>query len=135
MTMEIRRVYGLSSNVFVAPKVNTQAVVIGGIGEDTGKWTRVISLRAAQLLWFHLTQQLFPDKAAQVTAAVHTAQARGFEMPTITTHVTVDRLDGGQLEITGWVGEQTWAARLTPIESQRLWNALDIALYPRGWRD
>jgi hypothetical protein len=134
MTMDIRRIYGLSSNTFVAPKATTQSVVVGGIGEDAARWTRVLSQRAAHILWFHLTTQLYPEKAATVTASVHTAPARGLEMPTITHHVDVDRLENNQYEITGWVADQTWTARLTPVEAQRLWQALDLALYPRGWR-
>lgn len=133
--MEIERVYGLSTRVFVSPKSSTQSLVVGGIGEDAKRWTRVVSLRAAQILWFHLTQYLFPEKASRVTAVVHTAPARTTEMPTITSHITVDHLDSQQYEITGWVNHQTWVARLTPNEAQRLWQALDQTLYPTGWNN
>ncbi|MCC6615703.1 MAG: hypothetical protein IT320_19695 [Anaerolineae bacterium] len=131
--MDIQRVYGLSTKLFVAPKSSTQSLVVGGIGEDASRWTRVVSLRAAQILWFHLTQFLFPDKASSVTAVVHTAPARSNEMPTITSHITVDHLDTHHYEITGWVNDQTWVARLTSTEAQRLWQALDQTLYPAGW--
>jgi hypothetical protein len=133
--MEVRRVYGLSSGLFVAPKASTQSIVVGGMGEDTAKWTRVLSQRAAHILWFHLATLLFPEKSASVTAGVLTTPSRGLELPTITHHITVDKLENSLFEITGWVGASTWTAQLTHVEAQRLWQALDVTLYPQGWHN
>lgn len=132
--MEIRRTYGLACNLFVAPKTNTHSLVIGGMAEDTSRWTRVVSKRAALLLWYFLTQHLFPEKAMRVTALVQTMPARTVELPTITHHLQVERLTNGMFEIVGRVSDQLWTLRLTASEAQRLWDALDVALNPKGWQ-
>lgn len=126
--------YGLSSNMFVSRKAGGDSVIVGGIAEDKSRWTRVLSQRAAQMLWFHLTRHLFPEKSAVVTALVTTAPFRSADLPTVTTHVTVEKLPDGGYEISGWVGEQNWWLHLSDFESQRFWTALDIALYPVGWQ-
>lgn len=133
--MEIRRTYGLACNLFVAPKTNTQSLVIGGIAEDTSRWTRVVSQRAAVLLWYALTQHLFPDKASRVTAFVQTMPARTVELPTITHHIQTERLANGMFDIAGRVADQLWTVRLTTSEARRLWDALDVALNPKGWQN
>lgn len=126
--------YGLSNSLFVSRKAGGESIVIGGIAEDAARWTRVLTQRAAQMLWFNLTQLLFPDKSDMVTAMVMTAPLRSTDLPTITTHVTVDKLDTGNFEVTGWVGNHTWILLLDQIEARRFWTALDIALYPVGWQ-
>ena len=131
--MDIHRAYGLSSNLFVTLKSNTQSIVLGGIGEDTARWTRVLSEYAGKMLWFYLTRFLYQDRAETVTAHVKTFQSRLGSMPIITDRVAVEKVDGEQYEVTGWVGEQSWTARLTPTEAQRLWSALDVTLHPSGW--
>jgi len=128
------RTYGLSTNLFVSRKANGDSLVVGGIGEDESRWTRVLSQRAAQMLWYHLTRLLFPEKSDMVTALVSTSPLRAENMPTITTHVTVDQAENGGFDLMGWVGEQTWWVRLTEYEARRFWTALDIALYPVGWQ-
>jgi hypothetical protein len=133
--MEIRRTYGLACNLFVAPKTNTHSLVIGGMAEDTSRWTRVVSRRAAVLLWYALTQHLFPEKAVRVTALVQTMPARAVELPTITHHLQAERLTNGMFEIAGRVSGQLWTMRLTVSEAQRLWDALDVALNPKGWQN
>lgn len=126
--------YGSSTNLFVSRKRSGESLVVGGVGEDDSRWTRVLSQRAAQMLWYHLTKLLFPEKSDMVTALVSTSPLRGDSLPTITTHMTVDRHSDGGFDIAGWVGEQTWWVHLTPYEAQRFWTALDIALYPVGWQ-
>lgn len=126
--------YGLSTNLFVSRKANGDSLVIGGIGEDENRWTRVLSQRAAQMLWYHLTCHLFPEKSDMVTALVSTTPLRSETLPTITTHMTVDAQPDGSYEIAGSVGEQTWWVRLNEFEARRFWTALDIALYPVGWQ-
>jgi len=134
MSIEPVRGYGLSTNLFVSRKAESDSIVVGGIGEDTTRWTRVLSHRAAQMLWFHLTRFLFPEKSDMVTALVTTAPLRSATLPTITTHMMVDKLQSGGYEFMGMVGEQTWWVRLNDYEAHRFWTALDIALYPVGWQ-
>src|SRR5690606_24656433 len=132
MPDEARQVYGQSTNLFVSRKAGGESLVIGGIGENTSRWTCVLSARASQMLWFHLTRMLFPEKSDMVTALVTTAPLRSEALPTITTHMSVDPMDEGGFEIVGWVGDQTWWVQLDAFEARRFWTALDIALYPVG---
>jgi hypothetical protein len=133
--MDMHRAYGLSSNLFVTLKSNTQSVIVGGIGADTARWTRVLSEYAGKMLWFNLTLFLYHERAASVTALVKTFQSRVESMPIITDRVAVEKVDGEQYEVTGWIGEQSWTARMTATEAQRLWSALDVTLHPTGWSE
>lgn len=126
--------FSFSTNLFVSRKASGDGIIVGGTTEDTTRWTRVLTQRAAQMLWFHLTRYLFPDKSAMVSALVTTAPLRSSDMPTITTHMTVDQLEDGSYEITGWIGEQSWGIRIGNPEARQFWMALDIALYPAGWQ-
>lgn len=134
MSDEPKFAYGQSTNLFVSRKAGGESLVVGGVAEDMSRWTRVLSQRAAQMLWFHLTRLLFPEKSEMVTALVTTAPLRPENLPTITTQMTVDKMENGSFEISGWVGEQTWWVRLNDYEARRFWTALDIALYPVGWQ-
>ncbi|MBZ0293970.1 MAG: hypothetical protein K8L99_15510 [Anaerolineae bacterium] len=134
MSEEPKVSYGLSTNLFASRKASGESLVVGGIGEDSSRWTRVLSTRAAQMLWFHLTRLLFPEKSEMVTALVSTAPLRSNTLPTITTHMVVDPVEGGGVEIIGWVGDNTWWVRLNDYEARRFWTALDLALYPVGWQ-
>lgn len=126
--------YSFSTNLFVSRKASGDGIIVGGTNEDTTRWTRVLSQRAAQMLWFHLTRFLFPEKSDMVSALVTTAPIRGSDMPTITQHMTVDQVDNGAYEIVGWIGEQNWGTRIINADARQFWMALDIALYPAGWQ-
>jgi len=134
MNDRTKMTYGLSTNLFVSRKMGGESIVVGGMAEDASRWTRVLSQRAAQMLWFNLTRLLFPEKSEMVTALVTTAPLRAENMPTITTHMAVDKHESGAYEISGWVGDQMWWLSLNDYEARRLWTALDIALYPVGWQ-
>lgn len=133
MANEPNRVYGLSTNLFVSRKAGGEAIVIGGVAENNARWTRVLAKRAAQMLWFFLTRYLFPEKSDMVTGLASTAPMRAANLPTITSHVSVEKQDN-VYTITGTIGEQNWHMRLSEFEANRLWMALDIALYPVGWK-
>ncbi len=125
--------YGISMDVFITRKPQGESLVLGGVGERYGRWTRVLTLRAAQLLWFHLTGVLFPERAERVTTIAVTAPLRGDDRPTITTHLEVVRTADGFIEMIGWAGQDTWWARLPQNEARALWARLDQLLYPVGW--
>lgn len=135
MTDEPKFKYGLSKELFVTRKPGGDSILVGGVGEGDARWTRVLSFRAAQVLWFHLAQYLNPDKAKQVTAAVMTAPIRDSGLPTITTHMSVEETAGERknYEIIGWSSNRpVWRAQLTLEEAERFWTALDGVLYPSG---
>ena len=125
--------YGVSTRVFVVPKAGGQTAVIGGVCAAEGRWTRVLTLRAAKLLWFNLTRLLFPGKAAAVTALAETAPLQGRSRPSMTYHVEVTRAADSFIEIIGWAGQEMWWARLPENEARALWTRLDLMLYPVGW--
>jgi hypothetical protein len=133
MANEPSRSYGLSTNLFVSRKTGGEAIVIGGVAENNARWTRVLAKRAAQMLWFFLTRYLFPEKSDMVTGLASTAPMRAANLPTITTHMSVDKQDN-TYRVSGTIGEQTWQMRLSEFEANRLWMSLDIALYPVGWK-
>jgi hypothetical protein len=132
MPIETSRIYGISSQLYVIGKPNTDAIVVGGIAEDSSRWTRVLSARAAYMLWFHLARLLMPEQMEQVTTFFNTTPLRSAILPTITNHCTVEKLDG-YLEITGWAGERSWIIQLTDNDVSPLWTALDKLLFPQGW--
>ena len=134
MSQEMKQSYGQSSNLFVSRKASGDSIVMGGTAEDTTRWTRVLSQRAAQMLWFHLARLLYPDKSEMITALIATAPLRDSTRPTITTHMTVDLDANGNYAIAGYIDGQAWLLQVYEPEATQLWSALDIALYPMGWQ-
>lgn len=134
MTRMAKHIYGSSTELFASRKRSGESLVVGGIGENHTRWTRVLSHRAAQMLWYRLTQYLFPEKCDVVTALASTAPLRDEAMPTITTHIQVESLEDGCFDVVGWVGDEAWWVRLNNYEARRFWTALDMALFPVGWQ-
>jgi hypothetical protein len=134
---------GLSRDVFVSSRPDGESIVIGGASffegsppaSDGGKWARVLSRRAAHLLWYRLTLFLFPEKARHVTALVSTAPLQLNASPTVTTHVDVTQPEKDLYDVVGMMGKVSWTTRLSTLEARRLWTSLDLALYPDGWEE
>lgn len=134
MSDELKFKYGLSTELFVAPKPGGKSLVVGGIGQDKARWMRVLSSRAAQLLWFNLVQLLDPENVAVAKSAGMTAEMRDVALPTVTTHMEVEPVDGEALyQIVGWVeNHPMWRAQLSVADAQHFLMALDRALRPDG---
>ncbi len=134
MTEDLKFKYGLSTGLFVTRKPGGRSLVVGGIGEGDMRWTRVLSNRAAQLLWFHLVQFLYPDRSANIKAEVMTAPIRGANLPTVTDHMEVEATEDKKgFQIIGYTGSRpVWRASLAKNDAQQFWTALDAALYPNG---
>jgi hypothetical protein len=122
--------YGPSHDLFVTRKLNGESLVIGGVASDASRWARVVSHRAAQLLWFQMAQILDPERALSGSASVTTAPMRDASLPTVTTHLSAEELTSGCLAIKGWIGARSWHAELAMEEAFQFWTALDRALYP-----
>lgn len=137
--MSKKEALGLSTNLFVNPLPHGDIVVIGGTVADeqntSVKWTRILSRRAAHLLWYHLTRLLFPEKAPFVTAIAMTAPIRNAAKPTITSHIEAEKSDEHRFDIMGVMGNNRWGFEADAYEAQRLWAGLDRALYPDGWQE
>lgn len=128
MAQQPSQSYGHAKSLFVMRKASGDSIVVGGFDENAARWTRILSQRAAQMLLLHLTQLLFPDQSEMVIASISTAPLRGADLPTITTHMAVDRSSDGAYEITGWVGSQTWGLLLDEPEARSFWKELDSVL-------
>ncbi len=120
--------YGLSVQLFAFPKPQGDAVVIGGLSAGRLRWTRVLSQRAAGMLWVSLAQLLDPQHAQAYLSRLTTLGMREPAMPTITTSVVVDVSDAGEYEICGTSGQQTWSAVFGETEARAFWLALSQAL-------
>ncbi len=126
--MTMNRVYGYSQDTFVLRKGVGDTYVFGGRSQDGSRWTRVLSKRAAHMLWFHLARHLFPDDADDVTARLPTALFRGVNLPSITEHMLIEPLEPGGIEIVGYTSAGAYSVRLQPSELQRFWTQLDQAM-------
>jgi hypothetical protein len=124
-------VYGFSANLTVFRKAGGDSFVVSGIAENGSRWTRILSRRAAQMLWFYLSRNLFPYK--MLTAAVGTAPMREAGLPSVTSHLILDRLDDNNFELTGWSGGRMWILRFREVEARHLWSSLDGVLHPLGY--
>lgn len=122
--------YGLSAHVFAFPKPQGDAIVIGGLSGRRQRWTRVLSHRAAGMLWVALAQALEPERARTYLSELATFPMRELNKPTITTSVKVDPIDDVGYEICGTSGEQSWSAILNETEARAFWQALTRALRP-----
>ncbi|NWF68726.1 MAG: hypothetical protein HXY40_06555 [Chloroflexi bacterium] len=109
-------------------KPGGDSFLVGGTAEDSTRWTRVLSQRAAQIVWFHLGRYLYPEKTQTSVAIVATAPMRNADAPTITSHAAVDKAKEGGYQIHGWAGDKEWSARLSDEEAQKFFEALGAAL-------
>lgn len=130
MTSDLSNKYGPSTNMFASRKSNGEAIVIGGVAADSSRWVRILSQRAAQLLWFQLTQLLYPEKAKGATTVVTTAPIRDANMPTVTTHMSVELLREGGYGLTGMAGDRLWHTQVSAEDIHAFWQILNNALYP-----
>lgn len=124
--------YGLSSEMFATRKANGESIVVGGVSDADSRWIRIVSYRAAQLLWYQMSKILNPENAQSVNASLTTAPMRDANLPTITTHVTLQESGEGDFDLTGWSGDKVWHVTMTRAEISRFWESLSLALYPDG---
>lgn len=124
--------YGHSTDLFVSRKESDHTLVLGGVGQNEQRWAHIMSRRAAQVLWFKLTELLYPEKAQVVTSIATTAPLTVPATRDLTTHIEVLKTDDGYT-LVGRVQRMRWLVKLTELEVRRLWAALDLALYPVGW--
>ena len=134
MSFQASRTYGISTELYVLSKPNTDTILLGGVAEDLSRWTRVLSARAAFMLWFHIARLLMPERIEQVTAVFNTTPLRSDDLPTITNHCAVEIRDEGLVQVIGWAGEQSWSVHMTNADASQLWTALDKLLFPQGWQ-
>ena len=125
--------YGLSKNLFIAPKPGGRSLVVGGVSQDDQRWTRVLSLRAARLLWFSLVELLYPEQAAKIKGTTMTTEMRDAALPTVTDHVSVEHAEGEDiLYIIGYTGPHPhWRTQMTTDEAKQFLAALHKVINPK----
>lgn len=109
-----------------------QVLMLGGISQDDKRWSHAMTRRAAQVLWFKLTELLYPDKASIVTSLASTAPLSALGTGNQTTHVEVVKNDT-EYTLVGRINRTRWLVQLSELEVRRLWADLDKLLYPVGW--
>jgi hypothetical protein len=124
--------YGPTCEFFVTRKPHGKNIVLTGEG-TSDRWTRVLTQRCAHMLWFHLTEMLFPEKANMVGSVAETAPLQSPDTFTVTTEVVIERTPEGHILLAGSSGIRVWTAAADEEHARRLWTSLDIALYPVGW--
>ncbi len=130
----LHRQYGVSTDLSAQGDEPSRTIVVEGTGENGIHWAHTLTWRAAQIMWFRLTQLLYPDKAPVVTGLAVTAPLSTTSGITLTTHTEVVRSrEGDHYTIVGWVQRSTWRAVMCEDQARRLWTALDQVLYPVGW--
>jgi hypothetical protein len=78
-----KQAYGLTSEIFASRRDEGETIIVGGVGAESNRWTRVLTRRAAHHLWFQLTRLLFPEKSPQVTGMAQTARHHRRSRPTL----------------------------------------------------
>ncbi len=126
--------YGLSTDLFVTRSSGADTIVLSGTAEDTNRWVRPLTRRAAHLLWYRLTWSLFPEKSPKVTGMAVTAALQSPDQPTITIHVDVQRQEETHtFSVDGMTRAERWQFTISDADARKLWAALDLLLYPAGW--
>lgn len=133
--MKTRREYGLTGDIHFQFDGVHGLVTFQGIVQDGSekRLSAVLSKRAAYQLWYRLTQALYPDEAPTMTATSATAPLRGVNGELLTSHVDVEWLPNGFVEIIGTIMTAEWSIRLSGTEAKRVWANLDMLLFPSGW--
>ncbi len=128
MTSSFQRSYGRTVSPFACLKPNSESVLLGGIGDDGERWTRVITSRAARLLWYHIGSMLDPERFAQHIIGLGTVPIRSAGLPNITSDFHIDFTDSGGCEVLGRGSGSDWSALFEPESVRQLWTALDDLL-------
>lgn len=131
-----QQLFGITNDLHIEVDREAVVVILTGVPQDSGERSLNVALtfRATYLLWYRLTQALYPNDAPTMTAAAGTAPLYCPEGYLMTGHVDLMRLEAGGYEMIGISPETEWHIRISDAEARRLWAALDVALYPMGWQ-
>ena len=102
-------------------------------GKSTaGNWSHLISRRAAHMLWYRLTWELFPEKSPRVTGMAATSSMSTASNGSVASHAEVVA-EAGTLSVLGWNAVSRWRFEIDHYNARQLWAVVDVALYPAGW--
>lgn len=123
---------GMVTSMMVSKKPGVHESYLLRIEAEAGSLVRVLTRGAAQTLWFHLVNILYPDKADEFTTGVSTAMLRPADAPMITSWVEVLYDENTQIIVlNGAGGAEAWSIQFTPEVGYGLWTSLERALYNR----
>jgi hypothetical protein len=120
---------GQVNNVAVIQKPGVSETLLMVGQAPSGRWARIMTRGAAQALWFHLTQILYPRAAGQLTQRAQTAVLKKSDAPTITSFVEVFNVEDKQMiRLRGMGGIEEWVVYFNYDEAHELWAGLEKVL-------
>ncbi len=106
---------------------------LSGVPEQGRVFEQHLTRRAAQFLWYYLTQNLFSGEAPPMTSIAGTAPLSLPDNPHLTSHIEVKTVHDDLYEIRGVTRAGAWRIWVSSTDVQWLWATLDVTLYPVGW--
>ncbi len=121
---------GFVTNLAVIKKPGSDDLVLMvGQSKTSGRWVKTITRGAAQTLWFHLTQYLYPRAAAQITQRAETAVLRPSASPLVTPFLEITNFQERKvIRVRGIGSAEEWLIYFTYDEAFELWAALEKML-------
>lgn len=121
---------GFVTNLAVIKKPGAnETLLVVGLSQSAGRWVRLMTRGAAQALWFHLTNILYPRAAGQITTRAQTAVLRKGEGPDVTSFFeVVSNQDRKLIRVRGIGGTAEWLIYFTYDEGYELWASLEKIL-------
>jgi hypothetical protein len=121
---------GFVSNLAVIKRPGSEdLLMLVGQSKDSGRWVKIVTKGAAQTLWVHLTQYLYPRAAQQLTSRAATAVLQKSSSPMVTTFLEVFNMDDKQvIRVHGIGGAEEWLMYFTHDEGFELWASLEKIL-------
>lgn len=121
---------GFVNNLAVIRKPGTDDVLmLVGQSKNAGRWVKTMTRGAAQALWFHLTQYLYPRAAEQLTPRAATAALRRNEAPNVAAFFEVlNNAEKKMIRVRGISSADQWVIYFTHDEGYELWAALEKIL-------
>lgn len=127
--------YGLISELDVQREDRATVIELTGLTQTTGqRFYKLLSKRATYLLWYQLTQMLYPDDAPTMTSSAGTAPLKMPDGQVITAYVRMTRVESWKYELVGGSQADDWAIEISEGDAHRLWGTLDVLLFPVGWQ-
>ncbi|HEC22419.1 MAG TPA: hypothetical protein ENI95_05840 [Chloroflexi bacterium] len=125
---------GIVSNLSVVEdRANPGTLFLSLSDTRSQRTTLSLTQGAAQVLWFYLTQLLFPRAAAQLTPRVTTATLQPAPNLQVVFAVKVwMEKKSGLIEVIGVSAVEGWRFRFTPEEGHELWASLEEVLHIIG---
>jgi hypothetical protein len=120
---------GFVSNLAVIKRPGSDELLMMVGQSDKGRWVKIVTRGAAQTLWFHLTQFLYPRAAQQLTPRAATAVLQKSSSPMVTTFLEVMNMTDKQIiRVHGLGGAEEWLMYVTHEEGFELWASLEKIL-------